>query len=451
MYYQPKKRNKKKNVLWVFWVIFLGIVGYFAAVKFELEKPSFYFTPEPRILGKHTSFKITCEDRRSGLKEVRVELVQNNLIIPLVQRNYQRGKHLTEEYFVVESNSLGLKEGPFLLRIIIQDYSWMPGKNKIIDEVKAIVDTRPPKISVLSQYHYINKGGSGLIIYHASENLERTGIEVGDDWFPGYKINGRRYLSFFSLPFNATDQSTAILTSVDSAGNQNRSFFSYTLKPKKFRSSQLDISDDFLRKSMPYFADKESFSTEDPAEIFLKVNRDLRRENYEVIQELCLYSTEKILWSGPFLRLQNATTMAQFGDKRHYFYKGKEIDLQYHLGVDLASFEKSPVGAANRGKVVYADELGIYGNMILLDHGYGLFSLYGHLNQIDVQVGQIVEKGNNIGTTGTTGLANGDHLHFAILVSGVFVNPIEWWDAHWIQDNVNLKLGLFQEQLTGEK
>lgn len=445
MHYQSKKRNKKKIFLWVCLILLLGVAGYFAVVKFELEKPSFYFTPEHRILGKNTSFKITCEDRRSGLKEVQVELIQDNLFIPLIQKKYHRGMHLTEESLVVESNSLGLKEGPSLLRIIIQDYSWMPWKNKKIDEVKVIVDTRPPNISVLSRFHYINQGGAGLIIYQTSEDLEKTGIEVGDNWFSGYRIDNQKYLSFFSVPFNANDQTAAILTSVDLAGNQTRTFFSYTIKSRKFRSVELDISDDFLRKIMPYFADRGSFFTGDSVENFLKVNRDLRRENYETILQICKHTTDEILWSGPFLRLQNSTTMAHFGDRRHYFYRGIEIDLQPHLGVDLASFKKSPVGAANRGKVVYADELGIFGKMVLMDHGCGLFSMYGHLNQIDVQAGQIVEKGNNIGTTGTTGLANGDHLHFAILFSGVFVNPIEWWDSHWIQDNVDRKLVILKK------
>jgi murein DD-endopeptidase MepM/ murein hydrolase activator NlpD len=62
-----------------------------------------------------------------------------------------------------------------------------------------------------------------------------------------------------------------------------------------------------------------------------------------------------------------------------------------------------------------------------------------------VRLDQDVSKGDTIGYTGQTGLASGDHLHFGIMVNGVFVNPIEWWDSHWIKDNITRKLALLEE------
>ncbi|MGZ6231603.1 MAG: M23 family metallopeptidase [Syntrophales bacterium] len=81
----------------------------------------------------------------------------------------------------------------------------------------------------------------------------------------------------------------------------------------------------------------------------------------------------------------------------------------------------------------------MYGNFVIIDHGFGFFTLYGHLNSIDVKKGQEVKKGDVIAHTGSTGLAGGDHLHFGMLIGGQFVNPQEWWDAHWIADNVTQK------------
>ena len=75
-----------------------------------------------------------------------------------------------------------------------------------------------------------------------------------------------------------------------------------------------------------------------------------------------------------------------------------------------------------------------------MDHGWGLFSLYSHLSQIKVEKGQKVNKGAVLGNTGATGMAGGDHLHFSVLVQGNFVNPLEWWDPHWIKDQVNRQL-----------
>ena len=129
-------------------------------------------------------------------------------------------------------------------------------------------------------------------------------------------------------------------------------------------------------------------------------------------------------------------TQAGFGDRRSYMYQNKEVDQQTHLGEDLASLVHSPVPTANNGVVVLAEPLGIYGNTVILDHGLGVFSSYSHLSQIDVKVGDKLAKGAVVGKTGTTGLAGGDHLHFAINLQGEFVDPVEWWDAHWLKDQV---------------
>jgi murein DD-endopeptidase MepM/ murein hydrolase activator NlpD len=177
---------------------------------------------------------------------------------------------------------------------------------------------------------------------------------------------------------------------------------------------------------------------------FLSVNRDMRRKNYEEIVKVTSQSEAKMHWKGAFVRLPGAANRAGYADHRKYLYKGKTIDNQTHMGVDLASLKSSPIPAANTGKVVHADNIGIYGRTVIIDHGFGLFSLYAHLSNIDVSVGQMVSKGDIIGNTGTTGLAGGDHLHFSMLVHHTFINPIEWWDSHWVQDNILIKTGSVQ-------
>jgi murein DD-endopeptidase MepM/ murein hydrolase activator NlpD len=144
------------------------------------------------------------------------------------------------------------------------------------------------------------------------------------------------------------------------------------------------------------------------------------------------------------LRLPGAANRAGFADRRRYVYKGKQVDRQVHLGIDLASLANASVPAANGGKVVLADTLGIYGQTVILDHGFGLFSMYAHLSHIGVSQGQSVSRGDTIGKTGTSGLAGGDHLHFSMLVHGTFVNPLEWWDARWIDHNITSKIAAAQ-------
>lgn len=76
---------------------------------------------------------------------------------------------------------------------------------------------------------------------------------------------------------------------------------------------------------------------------------------------------------------------------------------------------------------------------MVLDHGWGLQTIYSHLSQIGVKEGDDVKKGDKIGNTGATGLAGGDHLHYGVILNGLQIQPIEWWDPHWIKDNVTSK------------
>ena len=112
------------------------------------------------------------------------------------------------------------------------------------------------------------------------------------------------------------------------------------------------------------------------------------------------------------------------------------MDEQYHLGIDLASTQNAPIPAANAGKVVFAGPLGIYGQTVILDHGMGLQTLYGHLSSIQVAPGDVVAKDQIIGISGQTGLALGDHLHYGVLIAGIPVNPVEWWDPNWIKTRI---------------
>jgi murein DD-endopeptidase MepM/ murein hydrolase activator NlpD len=90
--------------------------------------------------------------------------------------------------------------------------------------------------------------------------------------------------------------------------------------------------------------------------------------------------------------------------------------------------------------VLHAGWLGIYGNCVILDHGMGLMSLYAHLSSIGVNAGDIVELDSELGRSGATGLAGGDHLHFTMLLAGNAVTPIDWWSGLWVQDRVTRKL-----------
>jgi len=224
----------------------------------------------------------------------------------------------------------------------------------------------------------------------------------------------------------------------DQAGNERSISFRYNAKPTKFKHDTIGVGDDFLQAKMPQFEALYP-DIKDPVQLYVKVNRDLRKENLAKLQEFSKKTAPRMLWEGTFLRLPNAAPRAGFGDGRTYLYRNQKIDEETHLGVDLASLENALVPAANSGRVIYTGFFGIYGNAVIIDHGWGLQSIYSHLSQISAKEGDEVRRGDVIGNTGATGLAAGDHLHFGMILGGIETQPIEWWDPHWIKDNITDK------------
>lgn len=300
------------------------------------------------------------------------------------------------------------------------------------------IDTKPPRVHIEHAQQYITPGGSGIVVYSVSEPSERHGVMLDDTFFQGYPLRGstKRFIAYIALPWNSDKPEQARVIAVDQAGNEGSTPFSMRFKSAKEKKDRINISDGFLNKKIPEFEDSYPQLNGTNLEKYLIVNRTVRVQNAEKIAVLCNNTESEQLWEGRFLRMAGAGR-AGFADQRTYYYKGEPIDHQTHLGMDIASTARVEVEAANNGKIIFADYLGIYGNMVMIDHGQGLTSLYSHLSRIAVEVGQTVEKGEVIGNSGTTGMAGGDHLHFSMLVHGIFVTPIEWWDSHWIDVNIN--------------
>ena len=311
-----------------------------------------------------------------------------------------------------------------------------------------------PRVAVVSTHHYINLGGSEMVVYRATPDDVESGVVVGDVEYPGYPAAGATVdgvtmndpalrIAFFALLYDQDTNTPMRVYARDPAGNTARADFDHRTFPKPFKKSQIPLDDKFLDRVVPAILEGTTDIKPDGDNLakFLAINGDLRRKNAEKIASFAKQTSKEMLWRGiVFHPFTNNAVESAFADARTYIYKGKEVDRQVHLGFDLASFTGTPIVAANRGKVLYADELGIYGNCVILDHGMGVQSLYAHLSSIAVQVGQMVEKEQELGKSGMTGLAGGDHLHFTMLVNGQMVNPVEWWDAHWIQDRITRKL-----------
>jgi murein DD-endopeptidase MepM/ murein hydrolase activator NlpD len=299
----------------------------------------------------------------------------------------------------------------------------------------------PPKLTVDGAQHYLNQGGAELVTFTVAGDWAEAGVEVGPYTFRSFVLPGRtanERFSLFAFPWDLPVDTVPHVFARNAAGTEVTGRFWYKVFPKPFRSRDLEITDAFLEKVVNQI---EPGGSGDLLTRFLHINRDLRKQNNQTISDLRLKTEERVLWNGPFSQLANSQVESHFADVRSYIYQGKKVDQQVHLGFDLAVTQHVPVLAANNGRVLWASDLGIYGNCIVLDHGYGLQSIYGHMSQIDVKPGEMVKKGQAMGHSGSTGLAGGDHLHFSMQVDGVQVNPAEWFDAHWIHDRILSKLG----------
>ena len=348
-----------------------------------------------------------------------------------------------------------LKTGPARIVVIAERpvlYGMRTARASVTHDVQVRLER--PQIAVLSTKHYVNLGGSEMVVYRATPADVESGVQVGDLKYPGYPASGAKIegvnitdpavkIAFFALRYDQDVNTPMYAFARDEAGNSARADFDRLTFPKPFKKSRIELDDKFIERVVP--AILETTTEVNPQgttlEKFIAINSELRRKNAEKIASFAKDSVPEILWGGTaFHPFTNSAVESAFADQRTYIYKGKDVDRQTHLGFDLARVVNTPIVAGNRGKVVFAGPLGIYGNTVILDHGMGVQSLYAHLSSIGAQVGQMVEKEQELGRSGMTGMAGGDHLHFTLLVNGQMVNPVEWWDGHWIQDRILRKL-----------
>jgi len=298
----------------------------------------------------------------------------------------------------------------------------------------------------VSAITYGSQGGCEAVVYRVGETSVKDGVKAGAWFFPGFPLPGggpQDRFALFAVPYDFGDASQVRLTAEDEVGNAAAVSIIDKFFPHPLRRDTIPLDDAFLGKVVPSIlsqtpdlADKGNLLAN-----YLQINRELRKTDNAQLVALAATSQPKFLWTRPFQPMGSTKVMAHFADRRSYVYRGSAVDQQDHLGLDMAGVAHAPIPAANDGVVVLARFVGIYGNAVVVDHGYGLMSLYGHLSAIDVKEGQVVTRGQTLGRTGDTGLAGGDHLHFAILLQGLPVSPVEWWDAHWLTDRIARKLG----------
>jgi murein DD-endopeptidase MepM/ murein hydrolase activator NlpD len=430
----------------------------------RLEGPSIDLRQPGQFIGQATPLELVVETPGGQFSRVDVTLEQGGQTHPVFSLDQPAQGTVRQEtadrLFVIRQ--VGKRDIPALqagpARIVVRAARPVVyGIREATSEATRDVEVRlePPRVGVLSTFHFINHGGAEFVVYRATPPDVESGVIVGDVRYPGFPASGAGIqgdealrVAFFALPFEQDLTTPITVFARDPAGNEVTTPLDHTPFPKPFRRSRIEIDDRFLQRVVPAIASASPEAniptSGDLVPAFLKINRDMRQANGQTIAALAAKTSPQMLWKDAFQPLGNASIEAGFADNRTYFYMNQEIDRQVHLGFDLAVTERIPVLAGNTGIVVYADDLGIYGNCVIVDHGLGVQTLYAHLSSMDVKAGDKVQKGQTLGRSGMTGLAGGDHLHFTVLVNGQAVNAVEWWDPKWMQDRVFRKIAEVQ-------
>jgi murein DD-endopeptidase MepM/ murein hydrolase activator NlpD len=414
------------------------------------------FAPRPQIalaapfdvVGRNAPLVLDVKDEH-GLKHVRVTVKQGDQELVVHEETFSPPRPSAQvRWSPAQDKRLRLKEGPGHLTAVARNASWgnfFKGKTATLEK-DFTARLVPPRLEVLTTQHYVNQAGCDMIVYRVTPPDAESGVVVGNYFFKGVPMPGARQpgtlFSIFAFPYDVDPGTPIRLRARDQAQNESLANFSVRVFPKKFRTRVLELDDTFLQKVVPEIMSQAS-GLQDQGDLlknFLQINRELRKQNNQELVDLAMRSRPEFLWREPFQQLAGSQVEAAFADHRTYMYKGQEVDRQDHLGYDLATTAQAPVTAANDGVVVKAEFFGIYGNTVVVDHGFGLLSLYGHLSSYEVKVGDQVRKAQTIGRSGATGLAGGDHLHFSMVNQPTQVNPTEWWDAHWLEDRLLVKL-----------
>ncbi|MDH3518902.1 MAG: M23 family metallopeptidase [Myxococcales bacterium] len=408
--------------------------------------------PEAILAGAAgTSVDLAISDAGSGLRALRVDFVhaggETALVTEDFPGNLLSGGTRSEHGVTLQLDPglLGSFEGEAILRVTARDWSWRGGfdGNESVRSVPLRVDLIAPRIEIATGLSYARQGGSGSVSYRLSEPVVRDGVLIGERFYRGFPRPGgssSERIALFAIPSEASPEVRVAVIAEDAAGNASRARWPLVVQRRAMPNVNVTLNREFLEKVIGRFAGHGVDAGGDPSAAFDDINTRVRAENEARIRQLLADSSPEFFQGAKLEQMRNSKVTSTFGERRAYFFEGRKISNAVHFGYDLASFAAAPVTAAASGRVIYAGDLGIYGNCLLVDHGLGLATLYGHLSRLDVASGDRVEQGQRLGLSGDTGLAGGDHLHFAVLVGDTYVDPIEWWDVQWVRSHITPEL-----------
>jgi murein DD-endopeptidase MepM/ murein hydrolase activator NlpD len=439
-----RKNNSSKRTLLIISLIVISLMAFIYNSKMFEREPPQVFADETIYWNLKKPLNVKIKDE-SGFKRVLIQLSDGENSITLFNEKHSAQDKELEFNITFPKKGFYSKKNQYTLSYEVVDHSFWNFfmGNKIIKESVIIVDKQDPIAYAIANSYKITKGGVGAVIFKAEDaNIDEVYIQTnfGKRFKAVTFEKDGYYIALVSWPREQKNLLSAEIVVTDLAGNIARERIKYYLQDKNYKSSKIALSDNFLNSSIaPLARDIDDDKTQDmsPLEKFIFINDTLRKESVKTL-EIATDNINYIPYFSleSFYPLKNGAVVASYGDFRIYEYGKKKVSESYHLGLDLASTAGSNVTASNRGKVVFAGDNGIYGKTVIIDHGLGIYSLYGHCSSLLVQDGDSVMAGQVIAKTGRTGFAFGDHLHFGIVIQGIEVRPEEWMDEKWMRDNL---------------
>ncbi|MEE4272033.1 MAG: M23 family metallopeptidase [Thermoanaerobaculales bacterium] len=452
-------RNPRKKLRLFLVVVLVVAIAIGAWLGFRVGPvPDIVLSTDYPAVGRATTVTAVFSEPVRGLVDIRLEVIQNDRVEVLASERPEPGSLLpwskhkgTAEAVLtgaVGTDAFGwLTDDSAVVRATAERRSgFFRRSDAVVAERTLPVRVRPPRLEISSSQHYGRQGGAGAVVYRVGPTAVLSGVRAGDHVSPGAPLAGGdpdESFVIYALPWNLDDAGEIRLFAEDDAGNRVEQSFLDLFNARPPTTDTIRLSDGFLERVVPAISSRtpgfdDSRSLLDQ---YLEINSDLRQAELQRIVELSRDSEPAFLWSGSFLQMAGSAQMAGFAEQRSYVYDGRAVDQQTHLGLDLASTAKAAVPAPNSGRVLFAGWMTLYGNAVVIDHGYGLLSVSGHLSSLAVTEGEAVHRGQIIGRSGATGLAGGDHLHLEIFVHGQSVDPVEWLDGKWIEEKIMSKIG----------
>ena len=448
-FHHYRRKSKSKIPLLVILALLIGGGVYvYLSDHFERQAPAIAISNKI-YWNLKKAIPLSIEDNQ-GIKSYKVSLIQGEHMIVLDEKQAIQGKIKKISTAVQYPKSVALSPGvKTKIRIEASDVSlWnFFAGNMQTKEVEVIIDQKRPLVNIISKSYALRRGGSALVIFEAKDELlSKLSINSAEgrefEVFPFMKEGF--YIALVASDIRDKDFKLFI-NAEDRAGNLTRAFIPFFYQHRNYRTSKINLTSKFLDgKVEQLFYENNHDGTMDyntipKLEKFRYINEDLRKLNYQFIVKRSHPDTSKVVTDftiDAFAPLINSARVGSFGDHRNYYYQGQKVSESYHMGVDFASVKNDKIKLSNPGEVIFAGYNGIYGNMPVIYHGLGLYSIYGHCSTLNVAEGMQVAKGSVIAETGVSGLALGDHLHFGLLVQGIEVRPEEWMDKNWIKTNI---------------